>query len=117
MSAHLAESPRSDMLIAIRKVIQFLVNLSRSGLAGFLALVLSISASGSWVNWNNVFPLFAVLICLAIGSHIIERLCRRTPDTRPGLWAGLAYTFGAAVGIAVFVADRSFGSFGHFTGV
>ncbi|MBC8113447.1 MAG: hypothetical protein H7062_03655 [Candidatus Saccharimonas sp.] len=118
MSTNLTESPCStDRRISIRNVSQLVVNLSRSALAGFIALVLSISASGSWVNWNNVIPLFAFLICVAIGSHILERLFRKTLDTRSDRWVALAYTFGAAAGIAVFFVDRNLGWFGHFTGV
>lgn len=123
MNANLTESPCStspcstDRLISIRNVPQFVVNLSRSALAGFIALVLSIAASGSWVNWNNVIPFFSLLICVAIGSHILEQLFQKTLDARSSRWAALAYTFGAAAGIAVFFADRNLGLFGHFTGV
>jgi len=118
MTANQTESPCSTgTLIPIGNLPELLVNLSRSAFTGFMALVLSISASGSWVNWNNVIPLFAFLICIAIGTHIIERLFRKTRDARSNLWAALAYTFGAAAGIAVFFTDRNLGWFGHFTGV
>ena len=118
MNANLTESPCSpDRRFSIHNVPQLVVNLSRSALAGFIALVLSIAASGSWVNWNNVIPFFAFLICVAIGSHILERLFRKTLDARSGRWAALAYTCGAATGIAVFFADRNLSLFGHFTGV
>ena len=123
MSVNLTESPCSsspcstNWRISIRNVPQLVVNLLRSTLTGFIALVLSISESGSWVNWNNVIPLFAFLICVAIGSHLLERLFQKTLDTRSNRWAALAYTSGAAAGIALFFADRSLGWFGHFTGV
>ncbi len=118
MSTNLTESPCStNRRISIRNMPQLVVNLSRSALAGFIALVLSIAASGSWVNWKNVIPFFAFLICVAFGSHILERLFRKTVDARSDRWAALAYIFGAAAGIAVFFADRTLGWFGHFTGV